>query len=206
MLHCCSISPVIVVFVIFLTRRSHLREQHCFPADSSVKLGFRLQLLLLLRGFIHLASRPCALCVVKQKVSVELGASCPGIYLRGAPGGIPLHADAARCSLHPTAPTIACHTATPEETMPLWLTIMGSGRINGRQGRSVREILQELLSQTKGSGNTHLSSPAASEPVTAGAAWEKHAVIISLTVWEQFSWTLQLQFLIIIQTRATFIF
>lgn len=82
---------------------------------------------------------------------------------------------AACCSPNPAALAIACCTAPPVETMPLWLTIMESGRIDGRQERGARGILPELPVTDQGLWHHSPVIPAAPGlgPVTAGAAWRE---------------------------------
>lgn len=68
-------------YVIFLIRRSRLREQHCFPADSPVKLCLQQgpQLLLLStqsrsRGFTPLCvSAMCTMCCRAKGFSFSCG-------------------------------------------------------------------------------------------------------------------------------------
>lgn len=128
------------------------------------------------------ASQPCALCVVKQKVSVLVVASCPGSRLREGPwwhrGCVYWLAGrrAACCFSAPRCPgNRLLHTAPPAEMMQLWLTIMGSGRIDGRQERGAREILPELPVTDQELWHHSPVIPAALGlgPVTADAPWRE---------------------------------
>lgn len=170
-------------YVIFLTRWSRLREHYCFRADSPVKLCLQwgLQLLLLStqsrsRGFTppcFLAM--CTMCSREKGLSFSCGI-LPRQPLERGPwwprAGVVAGKRAAFCSPHPTALAIACCTAPPVETSPLWLTIMGSGRIDGRQERGALENLPEL--QVTDQGLWHhspvISAAPGSGPVTARAA------------------------------------
>lgn len=115
-------------YVIFLTRPSCLREQHCFCADSpewdvcSEGLGCSFCPHKAAPEVAPLCvSRPCASCVVQAEVVVLVVASCPHSLLRGGPswscrGGV-AGRYAARCSMHPAVSAITCCTAPPVETM-----------------------------------------------------------------------------------------
>lgn len=112
-------------YVIFLTRPSCLREQHCFSADSPecdvcISCSFCRH-----KAAPEVAplcvSQPCASCVVQAEVLALVVASCPGRLLRGGPswfcsGGV-AGRYAARCSMHPAVLEITCCTAPPVETM-----------------------------------------------------------------------------------------
>lgn len=150
-------------YVVFLTRRPRLREQHCSPADSPVELCLQHgpQLLLLStqsrsRGFTPLCFLTMCLmcctakgfilcCGILPRQPLERGPWWP---LSGAGEVASRHA--ACCSPNPAALAIARRTAPPVETVPRWLTIMGSGRIDGRQQRGACEILPELLVTDQG--------------------------------------------------------
>lgn len=117
-------------YVIFLTSRSRLREQHCLPADSPVKvcLQRRPQLLLLStqsrsRGFTPPCfSAMCIMCCKAKGFSFSCGIM-PRQPLEKGPwwprAGVVAGRRAASCSLHPAALAIACCTASPVETLPL---------------------------------------------------------------------------------------
>lgn len=117
-------------YVIFLTRQSHLREQHCFPADSPVKLHLQRgpQLLLMStqscsRGFTPLCfSAMCTMCCKAKGLSFSCGI-LPRSPLERGPwwphAGVVAGRRAACYSPHPAALAIACRTAPPVETMPL---------------------------------------------------------------------------------------
>lgn len=108
----------------------------------------------------------------------------PGQTLReGPPGGLHGGVVAACCSLHPAALAITCSIDLPVETpLLLWLTIMGSGRIDERQERGAQEILQELpvTDQRLWHHSPVIPSTPALGPVTVGCLKRKMQWLSSL--------------------------